>query len=66
MQEKNKWLIGDKCLIQCSLNQREASILLDIGAQVSIISEDYVQQNHANAEIKQISHSLHEPDSYSI
>ena len=31
-------LIGDNCLIQCRLNQRETSVLLDTGAQASIIS----------------------------
>ena len=36
-------LIDDKCLIQCRLNQRKASVLVDTGTQVSIISEDYVQ-----------------------
>ena len=53
-------------MIQCRLNQREALVLLDTGAQVSIISEDYVQQNHSDSEIKHISHILDEPDSMSV
>ena len=57
---------SDKCVIQCRLNQREALVLLDTGAQVSIISEDYVQQNHSDSEIKHISHILDEPDSMSV
>ena len=63
-KKKAAELIGDKCLIQCRLNQREESVLLDTGAQVSVISEDYVQQNHA--EIKHISHILDQPDSMSV
>ena len=39
-------LIGHKFLIQCRLKQRETSVFLDTGVQVSIIGEDYVQQNH--------------------
>ena len=67
-KEKNKVveLIGDKCLIQCRLNKREASVLLDTGPQVSIFSEDYMQQNHPDAEIKHISHILDEPDSMRV
>ena len=53
-------------MIQYRLNQREASVLLYTGAQVSIISEDYVQQNHPDAEIKHISHILDEPDSMRV
>ena len=61
-KEKNKVaeLIGDKWLIQCRLNKREAPVLLNTGAQVSIVSEDYMQQNHPDAEIKHISHILDE------
>ena len=59
-------LIDNKCLIQCRLNQREASVLLDTVAQVSIISEDNMQQNHPDAEIKHISYILDEPDSMGV
>ena len=52
--------------MQCRRNQREASVLLNTGAQVSIICEDYVQQNHSDAEIKHISHILDEPDSMRV
>ena len=43
-KEKNKVaeIIGDKYLIQCRLNKREKSVLLDTDAQVSIVSEDYM------------------------
>ena len=53
-------------MIQRSLNKREASALLGTGAQVSIISEDYMQQNHPDAEIKHISHILDKPDSMRV
>ena len=63
-KEKNKVaeLIGDKCLIQCRVNKREALVLLDTGAQVSNVSEDYIEQNHPDAEIKHINHIVDEPD----
>ena len=53
-------------MIQCRLKKWEASVLLDTGAQVSIVSEDYMQQNHADAEMKHISHILDEPDSMTV
>ena len=53
-------------MTRCLLNQREASILLNTGAQLSIISQDYMHQNHPDAEIKRISHILDEPDSMRV
>ena len=53
-------------MTRCLLNQREASILLNTGAQLSIISQDYMHQNHLDAEIKRISHILDEPDSMRV
>ena len=65
-KKKNTELIGDKWSIQCRYNQREASVLQNTVAQVSIISEDYVEQNLPDAEIKHISHILDEPDSMRV
>ena len=59
-------LIAHNFLIQCRRNQRETSVLLDTGSQVSIISEDYLQQNHLDTEIKHISHVPDEPDSVRV
>ena len=59
-------LIAHNFLIQCRRNQRETLVLLDTGSQVSIISEDYVQQNHLDTEIKHISHVPDEPDSVRV
>ena len=42
-EKKIAELIGDNCLIQCRLNQREVSLLMDTRAQISIISENYMQ-----------------------
>ena len=50
-KKKNAEQIGDKCSIQGKHNQRVASVLLNTGAQVSIISEDYVKLNLIDAEI---------------
>ena len=67
-KEKNNVaeLIGDKCLIQCGINESEASVSLDTGAHVSIISEDYMQQSNPGAEITHISHILDKPDSMRV
>ena len=53
-------------MIQCRLSNREASVLLDTGAQESITSEGYMKQNHPDAEIKHISHILDESDSMRV
>lgn len=45
---------------------KKASVLLDKGAQVSIISENYMQLNHPDAEIKHNSYILNELDSMRV
>ena len=34
-------IVGEKCLMQCELSGVPTSVLLDTGAQVSIVSEKY-------------------------
>ena len=65
-KKKVAQLIGDTCLIQYMLNKREASVLLNTGTQVSTISEDYMQHNYPDSEIKHISYILDNPDSMRV
>ena len=55
-------IVGKKCLMQCELSGVPASVLLDTGAQVSIV-EKYLLENLINAEIKAISETLGGHDS---
>ena len=38
-------LVGRKCMVNCTLNGQQTEALWDTGAQVSIISRDWVQNN---------------------
>ena len=65
-KNQNAELIGDKFFMHCSLNKWVVSTLLDTGAQVLIISDNYMQQNYPNAEINHISHILDEHDTMRV
>ena len=51
-------LIGDKCLIRCSLQGTNMRALLDTGAQVSIISKSILAENFPEEEIHDVSELL--------
>lgn len=44
-------LIGDRCTVKCSLNGVSVGLLWDTGAQVSILSSEWLEQNLPDAEI---------------
>ena len=45
-------LVGKKCTVQCSLNGVKTTALWDTGAQVSIVSNDWICENLPNAKIQ--------------
>ena len=47
-------LVGNKCLVHCTLNDRAVTALWDTGAQVSIMSEDFRQTELPASKIKNI------------
>ena len=51
-------LIGDKCLITCSLQGTKMQALLDTGAQVSIISKSILAEHFPEEEIHDVSELL--------
>ena len=51
-------LIGDKCLITCSLQGTKMQALLDTGAQVSIISKSILTEHFPEEEIHDVSELL--------
>ena len=59
-------IVGEKCLMQHKLSGAPASVFLDAGAQVSIVSEKYLRENFINAEIRAISEILDGHDSLRV
>ena len=45
-------LVGKRCTVQCSLNGVKTTALWDTGAQVSIVSNDWICENLPNAKIQ--------------
>ena len=37
-------LVGDKCILQCVINNTNISIYMDTGLQVSIIEQEYLRK----------------------
>ena len=37
-------LVGNKCIVKCSLDQEEFEVLWDTGAQVSLISQEMLDE----------------------
>ena len=47
-------LIGSKCLFHCHMNGVESTVLLDTGAQISIVSKQFVDVNFLSLQVKEI------------
>lgn len=63
-RERMAGLIGSKCLLNCHLGGVEARLLLDSGAQVSVVGRSWLQQKLPEVEIQPIEslladHKLH-------
>eukprot|EP00794_Sanderia_malayensis_P002016 gene2016-2293_t len=48
-------LMGKRCTINCRLNEKHFTALWDTGAQVSILSEDFVKRNFPDTKLRHIS-----------
>ena len=51
-------LVGKRCMVQCVMNNVQTEALWDTGAQVSIVSKDWVAQNLPTAERREINELL--------
>ena len=51
-------LVGERCIINCNLDGKQIQALWDTGAQVSILSENFVRENFPSTKIKEISELL--------
>lgn len=60
-KKRTAQLIGGKCLISCVVNGVGAKMLVDTGAQVSVIGKDWVEKNLPEVEIKPLSKLITEP-----
>ena len=59
-------LIGGKWLIKVLLNNKLPSVLLDTGAQVSVINDKYLRENFPHVDENPINELLDEPDSLRV
>lgn len=60
-KKRSAQLIGGKCLISCIVNGIGAQMLVDTGAQVSVIVKDWVERNLPGIEMKPLSELVTEP-----
>lgn len=60
-KRKTAQLIGSKCLIQCVVNGVGAQMLLDTGAQVSVIGKDWVEKHLSDVKIQPLNSLVPEP-----
>ena len=59
-------LVGEKCLLECVINDLPSKVLLDTGAQVSMIQIECLQKYFPEVEIHKIEDILEENDSLEI
>ena len=53
-------LVGNKCLIRCSLENKLTDCLWDTGAMVSLLSKNWIQKNLPEVEIREVRELLDE------
>ena len=51
-------LVGEKCIVDCHLNNISVNALWDTGAQVCLISSSFIQSHLPNAEIRPVNELL--------
>ena len=51
-------LVGKRCMVQCVMNNVQTQALWDTGAQVSIVSKDWIAENLPTAECRQMDELL--------
>ena len=59
-------LIGERCLLNCYLNDQPSTLLLDSGAQVSIINIEEFVKNFPDVKIQHISSILDDCDTIRV
>lgn len=53
-------LVGRRCMVQCVMNNVQTEALWDTGAQVSIVSKDWIAENLPTAESRQMDELLND------
>ena len=59
-------LVGENCLVKCIANKNPTVMLLDTGAQVSIVSKSYLTRNYPELTVKPLKEILKNGDSFRI
>ena len=53
-----EYVVGKRCIVNCHFDGKEAEALWDTGAQVSIVSEHFLQHNFPGRNLRNISESI--------
>ena len=59
-------LVGNKCIVKCTLDQEEFEVLWDTGVQVSLISQEMLDETLPYLEVKNISDLLDPSDNLDL
>ena len=59
-------LVGERCIIDCWLEKKAAKVLLDTGAQVSIVNQQYLEEMYPSMKIRQLDEILDDGDSLRV
>ena len=59
-------LVGESCLIDCQLNGQVTSLLLDTGAQMSVIDMEDLKNYHLNTVVRSLEEILDAFDSFRV
>ena len=65
-REKSVGLVGEKCLVKCIANKNPTVMLLDTGAQVSIVSKSCLTKNYPVLTVKALKEILENGDSFRV
>ena len=59
-------LVGEKCLVNCLLNGKVQTLLLDSGAQVSMMSKQHLDSHYPDTTVKSMNDILDDCDSFRV
>ena len=59
-------LVDEKCLVKCIANKDPTVMLLDTGAQVSIVSKSFLTKNCPELTVKPLKEILEDGDSFRV
>ena len=59
-------LVGEKCLVKCIASKNPTVMLLNTGAQISIVSKSYLTKNYPELTVKPLNKILENGDNFRV